>query len=333
MEQILPKCFRPVIVAIDSELKDEYNAFKSNNDLDALSGLIGTLLNCYSKTIYKNIYGTTAKNGFNIEDINKFIKTLSEAINYFEHNNELYTQIIEMISIFLKNTIMKLQVQYCIENNINDISIEPISACEYCESLSKIKYSADELKAMLPYFYDHQNCNVAFIYNEDKKTLIIDGIKYIDIPVSLISNLTKISFRLNSYKEFITTKLIKFVQDETIIATEDNDAGLIIISNDYLYNIIYYLMKDKLCSLDLTFWRDRFAKLLMNRYIADDSYLFEHKFYSSRSELSYQEYFMSCIIEFILDKDLLYNTDLEAYNEVNKILNKVFITKQENDAK
>lgn len=330
MEQILPKCFRPVIIAIDSELKDEYNAFKSNNDLDAFTELIGTLLNCYSKTIYKNIYNVTAKDGFNIEYINKFISTLSEAINYFEHDNDLYKQIIEMISIFLKNTIMRLQVQYCIDNNINDISIEPISACEYCECLSKMKYSAEELKNMLPYFYEHQSCSIAFVYNEDKKTRIIDGIKYIDVPVSLVQKLTKLSFKLKGYKDFITTKVIQFNQDEKNVANEQDN--VITISNDYLYNVIYYLMKDKLLSLDLTFWRDRFAKLLMNRYVADDAYLFEHRFVSSRSELSYEEYFMSCVIEFILDKDLLYNTDLEAYNEVNKILNKVFVPEQEVDA-
>lgn len=330
MEQILPKCFRPVIVAIDSELKDKYDAFKSDNDLDAFTDLIGTLLNCYSKTIYKNIYGVTAENGFNIEDINKFIKTLSEAINYFEHNNELYTQIIEMISIFLKNTIMKLQVQYCIDNHIDNISIEPISACEYCECLSKMKYSAEELKNMLPYFYEHQSCSVAFVYNEDKQTLILSSIKYIDIPKSLIQKLTKISFQLGDYKEFITNKVFQFVPDEKNIANEKDD--IVIISDDYLYNIIYYLFKDKLCDMDLTFWRDRFAKLLTNKYIADDSYLFEHKFVSSRSEVSYQEYFMSCVIEFILDKDLLYNTDLEAYTELNKILNKVYVTNNEEDA-
>jgi hypothetical protein len=66
----------------------------------------------------------------------------------------------------------------------------------------------------------------------------------------------------------------------------------------------------------------------MKRYIANDSNLFEHKFYSSRAELSYQEYFMSCVVEFILDKDLLYNTDLEAYTEINKILNKQLIIKK-----
>lgn len=331
MEQILPKCFRPVIIAIDSELKDGYETFKSDNDLDVLSDLIGTLLNCYSRTIYKNIYGVPAENGFNIEYINKFIKTLSEAINYFEHNNELYTQIIEMISIFLKDTIMRLQVQYCIENDINDISIEPINSCEYCECLSKLKYSANELKEMLPYFYDHQTCSVAFVYNEEKKTLILNGIKYIDIPASLLKRLTKVSFRLSSHKDFITNKIFKFVQDDINVVTEDDKTGFVLVSDDYMYNIVYYLLKDKLLSLDLTFWRDRFAKLLMKRYIANDSNLFEHKFYSSRAELSYQEYFMSCVVEFILDKDLLYNTDLEAYTEINKILNKVFVEDQDGD--
>jgi hypothetical protein len=40
---------------------------------------------------------------------------------------------------------------------------------------------------------------------------------------------------------------------------------------------------------------------------------------------------MSCVVEFILDKDLLYNTDLEAYTEINKILNKVFVEDQDGD--
>ena len=129
-------------------------------------------------------------------------------------------------------------------------------------------------------------------------------------------------FLIKNHEKLFTTKTLLFVND--IYFEEKNDIVYINYQSsikDIMYHITYALVKDKAKEIyDEQYWTKIYNEFNTNKYLADECSIINKYLYHPQAELNAFEYYMSCVIAYIVDKELLQNFDKEAYDYIENLL-------------
>lgn len=312
----LPSNIKSIIINIDHELQPEFVNIKNNPNTFIKAA--DAAIYFYYKTLYKRIFNTTIPDDkLNLlkNNLTIFIDKLTTGIYKCIENEYLYDEILEIIAKHIISVYYDLQIEYCFNNNINNIIV--ISEDGFFD---KLITTPDDYIKYKPYI---NPLEISLLIIDKHSDYVLQGISFHNMPTNIKGLINKLVFSLLKYDNFITKKDIYFDNSENIYEDDQQKA---IISykygfNEICYNIIYTLLKDKLIlAYDEEFWRDHFANILQHKYIADECYQLEQYLYHMRGEINHIEYFMSCIIAYILDVDKLTVFDYIAYKHIQRIL-------------
>lgn len=312
----LPSNIKSIIINIDHELQPEFVNIKNNPN--TFIKAVDAAIYFYYKTLYKRIFNTTIPDDkLNLlkNNLTIFIDKLTTGIYKCIENEYLYDEILEIIAKHIISVYYDLQIEYCSNNNINNIIV--ISEDGFFD---KLITTPDDYIKYKPYI---NPLEISLLIIDKHSDYVLQGISFHNMPTNIKGLINKLVFSLLKYDNFITKKDIYFDNSENIYEDDQQKA---IISykygfNEIRYNIIYTLLKDKLIlAYDEEFWRDHFANILQQKYIADECYQLEQYLYHMRGEINHIEYFMSCIIAYILDVDKLTVFDYIAYKHIQRIL-------------
>ena len=314
----LPSNIKSIVINVDHELQPEFINIKDNPNIFIKA--VDAAIYFYYKTLYKRVFNNTIPDDRLKQlkiGLDKFIDRLTTGIYQCISNEYLYDEILEQIAKHIISIYYDLQIEYCYNNNINYIFI--ISDDKF---LDKLITTPDEY---IKYKLYINPLEISLLIIDKYNDCILQDISFHNMPVNIKGLINKLIFGISKYNKYITKKDIYFSDNDNVY---EDDKQKAIISykygfNDICYNIIYALLKDKLITVyDEEFWRDHFATILQKKYIADECYQLEQYVYHLRGEINHIEYFMSCIIAYILDVDKLAVFDYTAYKHIQRLLDR-----------
>ena len=327
----LPKNIRAIIVGIDNELQDEYKniQFDTNSFIESIK----TIMNYYYKAIYKRIYQRNISEDeltkYNAH-LENFIDKFTNGIYQLKDNNllELKDDIMEIIAKDIIVSYWILQIKWCKENNVTTIfAMANKTADEFTKTIVKTITNINYFERLMK--ENKLNpLDVNLIVVKDKINCQLFDIDFVNMPKQIKMIISKILFKLNEYQQFITKKQIIFTDDKDIVRKNDKQFAKISYRNG-LFNVIYHLiiclLEDKLMVdstylSDETFWKDRYAEIISHRYYSDESNIIEDYLYHPCAEINAKEYFLSCVVAYILEKESLVIFDNKAFKRLYRIL-------------
>lgn len=324
--QKIPANIKSIITAIDDELQEEFKKFviKDNEividkQINIFLELISTLLQYYFASLYKRVFTYNPSDDvthiYN-EKINNFINVLTTAL-YTCINKNIYNEILEQIVVFIINIYIDLQIEKSDDNTtvyilpINDVNL----LINNVNELSKFRNKIDIL-------------NSSIIFANKFENITLNNISFKNVPVGLSSFINTTIIRINP--DLVTNKNIVFINSNEIEYKEDIEVFINYSTSLKIleYNIIYALIKDKLLAVcDSNYWQQQFSRATSNTYVADECSHVHRYLYNMRAEIDYKEYFLSCVIAFIADNEILRIIDFNNWKYISNLINSVMKTR------
>ncbi len=335
-----------ILVSIDYELKETFCENYNEQELFK-EGLID-ILSYYKYSIYKagkDILNKRIKNpksdldesdnkfidnyDFNelIDNIDSLTTTFKDSTN--QQQQQLYDKIIYIVIGDCIKLFKIAQINCCKNIGIKKIKLlsDSVYSCNICKTYSKFVWDVDKFDFNIIHPYCKLTILPIININED---LTFSIAEFKNCPVILTGQIKSIITLLSiQLKDFITFKTFIFKDDIKCIEVKNDN---IFISNEMIDKIdiqtliVKELLKDKLLELcDKQLWENNFNNKKNSKVIGNNCIIYNDCFVNSQCESDYIEYFKQSYINYILDPKQLLLVDINAYNQIKKLIHKEFI--------
>ena len=317
----LPNGLKSIFNSMNNELYEEYKKTLQNKKKQEFISSVIALMTYYIPSVHNLAWEEypKEKDDSYINHIDDFQNDFTNALYAFDLTEELYDELFICIMNDMIQSYWNVLALYAKEKDLPIILIPNDTACNFCIGISNLITNVNEFIQIKDMLHPQE---LAVVIPDKKSTFKISDIDFVDVPDYLKNQLMQLVFYLSDKErnKFITKKkfifFTKLKEDFTGDEIYINSYSLI---KDILIQVIDELLREKLLKLDLSFWKDRYANICKEKYIADNCYLYKHKFFTMKGEENAEEYFMSCIQAYLLDEIWLQTFDLEAFNQINRL--------------
>jgi len=317
----LPNGLKSIFNSMNNELYEEYKKTLQNKKKQEFISSVIALMTYYIPSVHNLAWEEypKEKDDSYINHIDDFQNDFTNALYAFDLTEELYDELFICIMNDMIQSYWNVLALYAKEKDLPIILIPNDTACNFCIGISNLITNVNEFIQIKDMLHPQE---LAVVIPDKKSTFKISDIDFVDVPDYLKNQLMQLVFYLSDKErnKFITKKkfifFTKLKEDFTGDEIYINSYSLI---KDILIQVIDELLREKLLKLDLSFWKDRYANICKEKYIADNCYLYKHKFFTIKGEENAEEYFMSCIQAYLLDEIWLQIFDLEAFNQINRL--------------
>ena len=319
----LPNGLKSIFISMNEELHEEYkNMLENKKKQDFISSVVA-LMTYYISSVHQIAWKEypKEKDKLYINRIDEFQNDFTNALYAFELTDDLYDNLFTCVVNHMIQSYWEVLALYAKRKHLPVILIPNEDACDFCIGLSNFIKSPDEFLQIKEQLHPQE---LAVVVPEKTTSFKISDIEFIDVPVYLKNQLMQLIFYLSNKKRnnFITKKKFIFLTElrEDFMSEDAFYINSYSLVKDILCQVIYTLLKDKLLKEDLFFWKDRYATICKEKYVADNCYLYKHKFFTINAERNAEEYFISCVQAYLLDEIWLQTFDLEAFNQIKRLL-------------
>ena len=273
--------------------------------------------------------------------VSKLIKYINITINTSEDDSVYLDDIMYVISSKLILIYRMAQIKEYIDNDINYVYIESDNdSCPICKTISKMRQRPEEVLGLLD--INHSFCKFN-IYPMDIKSTIdfnVGDINIVNAPKFLKEKIiSTIDMMYIYYPGMVSKADIIFVDD--ISEHEDVAKNLkeehinlcknkisyiklsdkILLSNQYLYDIDYLLVKSIIDDKVLQYtdlFKDLYDNMIKDEYIGDDICIKKQTFVNYVSQTSLENFVKEHMIYYICNNDMLKDLNCNVYNFIKQ---------------
>lgn len=273
--------------------------------------------------------------------VSKLIKYINITINASEDDSAYLDDIMYVISSKLILIYRMAQIKEYIDNDINYVYIESDNdSCPICKTISKMRQRPEEILGLLD--INHSFCKFN-IYPMDIKSTIdfnVGDINIVNAPKFLKEKIiSTIDMMYIYYPGMVSKTDIIFVDD--ISEHEDVAKNLkeehinlcknkisyiklsdkILLSNQYLYDIDYLLVKSIIDDKVLQYtdlFKDLYDDMIKDEYIGDDICIKKQTFVNYVSQTNLENFVKEHMIYYICNNDMLKDLNCNVYNFIKQ---------------